>query len=121
MFLQIADNMTIEDVEDRFTECFPFLKIAFFSKAHRRFEPSDKRYMYNEKKKIGDIRKNHYNGFLEIKSWHTTCMVEKEINTMFGLNAQVFHWDGTNHCWVQTSLTDGLTLEQLSQLASEPT
>jgi len=42
---------------------------------------------------IRDIRKNYYNGALEIKSWYTTARVEKDLKDIFGLNAQIFRWD----------------------------
>jgi len=41
MFLQIHDSMTIGEVQDRFNECFLFLKIAFYLKAHKRLQTSD--------------------------------------------------------------------------------
>lgn len=115
MFLQIDDHMTVEDVQDRFNKCFPLLKIAFYSKAHKKFRASDKTYVYDPKTQIGAIRKNHFNGTLEMKSWYTTARVEEELKKKFGLNAQIFRWDGVND-WTQTSLSDELTLEQQGQL-----
>lgn len=118
MFLQIYDSMTVEEVQDRFTECFPFLKIEFYSKPHKKFEASDKTYLYHKKMLIGDIRKKHIDGSLEIKSWFTTARVEKELKDIYGLNAQIFRWD--RNSWIQTSLSDEFTLQQQSQFAVEP-
>jgi hypothetical protein len=82
MFLQINDSMSLEEVQDRFNECFPFLKIAFYSKGHKKFQASDKKYLYEGNCRIGDIRKNHYSGALEIKSWHSTAKVEMELSVL---------------------------------------
>jgi hypothetical protein len=114
MFLQINDSMSLQEVEDRFNECFPFLKIAFYSKGHKKFQASDKKYLYEGNWRVGDIRKSHYSGALEIKSWHSTAKVEKELEAVFGLHAQIFRWDEKKG-WVQTSQGDDFTLQQQSQ------
>jgi hypothetical protein len=116
MFLQINDTMTVEEVQDRFTECFPSLKIEFYSKAHKRYESTDKRYAYSGKEKIGNIRKNHTNGALEIKSWHTVMKVEKELEDLYGLHGQIFR-GSPEGIWVQTSDSDELTLQEQNDLA----
>jgi hypothetical protein len=118
MYLQINDTMSVEEVQDRFNECFPFLRIAFYSKPHEPYEGSDKKYQYGGKEQIGNIRKKHVNAALEIKSWDTTAQVEKGIKKMFGLNTQIFRYDAVG-CWIQTTLSDVLTLKQLSQFAHE--
>lgn len=109
--------MTVEEVQDRFSDCFPMLKIAFYFQTHKRFDASDNRYLINEKMRIGNIRHEHYNGVIEIKSWHTAAKVEKKLKEIFGLNGQVFRWDPYCNSWVQTSCSDDLTLQQQSELA----
>lgn len=115
MFLQIDDSMTVEEVQDRFSECFPSLKLAFYSKGHKKFQASDNRYLLKEKMRIGAIRKSHYNGVLEIKSWYTTARVEEDLKTFFGLQAQIFRWD-EKVGWIQTTLSDNFTLQQQGQM-----
>ena len=68
--------------------------------------------------RIADVRKDHYNGVLEIKSWQTTAKIEKELKEVFGLHAQVFRQDGKNG-WVQTSLSDDFTLQQQGEIGSD--
>jgi hypothetical protein len=118
MFLHINDSMTLEEVQDRFNECFPFLRIAFYAKPHDLFEGSEKRFQYNPKRRIGSIREKHYNGILEIKSWDTTASVERKMKDTFDLNTQVFRYDAVG-CWIQTTLSDSLTLAQLTRFASD--
>src|SRR5215203_1939385 len=116
MFLQINDTMTVEEVKDSFTECFPFLKIELYSKAHKRHQPTHERYAYPNKEKIGNIRKNHTNGALEIKSWYTVMKVEKELEDLYGLHVQVFR-GSPEGVWIQTSESDELTLQEQNDLA----
>lgn len=117
MFLKIVDTMMVEELQDRFSQCFPFLKIEFYSKPHKRFEPTDNRFVIPGKERISSIRKNHTNGVMEIKSWHSVAKVEKEMKDRFGLNIQIFRTspDGT---WVQTADSDELTLQDQNELAN---
>ncbi|GAA4745857.1 hypothetical protein [Flavisolibacter ginsenosidimutans] len=116
MVLQIDDNLKIGEVQERFHDCFPYLKIAFYAKAHKRFEPSETKFLLDEKSLLADIRKTHQNGNLEIKSWHTVARVEHELKQNFGLNAQIFR-TGKKGEWVQTAESDALTLEEQSRFA----
>lgn len=117
MFLHIEDHLTVRDVQERFAECFPYLTIAFYTEGHKRFAPSDRQFRINDQERIGNIRKNHHQGVLEIKSWHTVAKVEKELNDLFGLHAQVFR-AGANGEAVQTTASDSLTLKEQSELAA---
>lgn len=118
MFLQISDSMTVGEVQERFNECFPFLDIAFYSRPHLPFEGSDQKYRYGAATRIADIRKKHVNGVLEIKSWNTTADVEQKLKEIFGLNIQIFHYDPLDG-WLQTTISDSLTLKQLSQFTAD--
>jgi hypothetical protein len=119
MFLHIDDTMTIEEVQDRFQECFPLLKLEFFSEGHKRFAASDKRFQYRGNRRLGQIRSNHYKGVLEIKSWYTVAKVEKQLKDLFGLYAQVFR-SAPDGRWVQTSFSDDLTLKDQNDLSISP-
>ena len=116
MYLKINDQMTVEEVEDRFNECFPYLRIAFYSRPHKKFEPTDKQFRYHGYMKLEDIRTKHTNLAIEIKSWFTVSMVESMLKHEFGLNAQVFRSEGEGN-FIQTTLSDSLTLHQQSELS----
>lgn len=113
MFLHIHDQMTLGELQDRFTDCFPFLKLEFYAVAHKRFEPSDLEYQLKSRQYVGEVRKTHQNGALEIKSWYTVARVEKDLKEQYGLHAQVFRSNAKGE-WVQTSASDFLTLEEQS-------
>lgn len=113
MFLQIHDSLFVDDVQERFSDCFPQLRIKFYSAPHKRFEATEDAFAISGREKIGDVRKLHNNGALEIKSWYTVALVEKELKEDFGLNAQIFRKNGDGQ-WIQTSLSDALTLQEQS-------
>lgn len=117
MLLKIDDNLTIVEVQDRFSECFPFLKLEFFSKSHKLHEASEKKYQYLSNLRIADIRKRHYNGVLEIKSWYTTGRVEQDLKDLFDLNVQILRHDTIGE-WIQSCESDDLTLQQQSAFAT---
>lgn len=110
--------MTVAEVQDRFTECFPNLTIAFYQKAHKQFAPSDDRYLYKGAERIGNIRSNHNQGAFEIKSWYSVARVEKELKEKYGLHAQVFRVAPDGQA-VQTTLSDAFTLKEQNDLALE--
>ena len=118
MLLQIDDRLKLEELQERFHECFPFLHIVFYAKAHKRFEPSDEEFRLNEKMLVADVRNVHENGELEIKSWFTVSKVERDLKKKFGLNAQIFRTNKKGR-WIQTVQSDALTLDEQSRFAYE--
>jgi hypothetical protein len=99
MQLLIHDNLQLEDVQERFSDCFPRLKIEFYEESpSKRLLGVDNRI--DPDTYIGEIRRQHYSGIFEIKSWYTVGEVEQGFMAMFGLNVQVFH--NENDTWVLT-------------------
>ncbi|MGZ5248494.1 MAG: hypothetical protein ACXWCR_15410, partial [Flavitalea sp.] len=107
------DTKTIGDLQERFTLCFPQLKIEFYHKRHHWQEDSAENLKIDSQLLIGNIRKIHEPGVLEIKSWHKTGEVEQNFKNLFGLNVQVFYRD--HHHWKQSILSDNKTLAMLSE------
>jgi hypothetical protein len=116
MYLHIHDQLALGELQERFNECFPALKLEFYSESHKRFEPSEKQYQLDNKKRVGEVRKVYRNGAMEIKSWYTVARVEKELKEEYGLHAQVFRSNRKGE-WVQTTSSDSLTLQEQSELS----
>jgi hypothetical protein len=114
MLLTIYDNATIADLQDKFNECFPGLKIEFFSNPHHWKQASVEEEVIDPKVRIGDVRNKHDHGILEIKSWYQTGRVEQDFKRLFGLNVQIFRRE--NGKWRETVASDKLTLEEQQQL-----
>ena len=116
MILHIHDNLKVADIQERFSECFPMLKIEFYTKANLYKEMSDRKDLVNPDTLIGDLRQNFEQGELALKSWDKTSHVEQLLETQFGLHAQICRKEGNR--WVQTSKTDNLTLAQQQENAA---
>ena len=115
MLIEIDDSKTISDLQDRFSLCFPYLKIEFYNTPHHWQEPSAGKHLLDPATRIGDIRRKHAPGILEIKSWYRTGQVEQLFKKLFGLNAQVFRLE--NNHWKQSTQSDDLTLGMQTQIA----
>lgn len=111
MILLIDDSLTINDIQDRFQLCFPKLKIEFCKKHHHWEGVCSEKDIFPNDKPIGNIRRKHNPGMLEIKSWQKVGEIEKKFHEEFGLNAQIFYRSGQR--WIQTGKSDNLTLKQL--------
>ena len=117
MLLYISDNKTVEDLQDHFNDCFPFLKIEFYKDSDNYFKEGDKSNLIKPHTLIGNVRKKSYSGILDIKSWYKTARVKQELKELFGLNVQIFRLNKDQ--WIPTCYSDNLTLKQQCELAQE--
>jgi hypothetical protein len=117
MLLYISNHKTVEDLQDRFNDCFPCLKLEFYWEADNYFGECSKANMVKPHTLIGDIRKKSHSGVLDIKSWYKTARIKQDLKDLFGLNVQIFRLHKEQ--WIQTTYSDTLTLKQQSQLAQE--
>lgn len=114
MIIYISDDITLNDINEKFREFFPYLKIDFFSGPHHRYESSPVSKKMKTNLRVGDVRKKHPHGPLEIKSWFRTGDLEQDLREKFGLHAQVCRIFGDD--WVQTAGTDKLTLSEQNEI-----
>jgi hypothetical protein len=115
MLLHISDSKTVEDLQDHFNDCFPYLKIEFYREAGNHLKECDKSNLVNPHTFIGEIRKTAYSGTFDIKSWDKTSKVKQDLKDFFGLNVQIFRMHKNE--WIPTSYSDDLTLKQQGELA----
>jgi hypothetical protein len=115
MLIHVHNNLVISEMQERFTKCFPNLKIEFYSKPHHFKELTPEIYLIGPNQKIGDIKVGFEQGELEIKSWYKAIHVEKAFKDGFGLNAQIFR--NANGKWIQTSETDNYTIFELNDMS----
>jgi hypothetical protein len=113
MILFINDIKTIGDLQDKFNLCFQSLKIGFYDITEDREDLYFKKQQISSDQEIGEIRKEHNKGFLEIKSWYSTSKVEQEFREHYGLQVHIFL--RTNNGWVQAATSDDLTLAFLNK------
>ena len=117
MLLYINDDKTVADLQDKFNECFPYLKIELYDTMHHWQHASAEGREVSGDMKIGDIRKNHNIGTFEIMSFYKAGKVEQDFRHQFGLFVQIFF--KMDNVWVQSVTTDDLTLGQLSDMAEQ--
>lgn len=113
--MKIFDHQKIDEIQDKFNECFPYLKLEFYSRPHDWYERSGSEHLIAPGTYIEEIRKTHESGILSIKSWDKTGHVEQEFKRMFGLHVQIFRLNKDK--WIQTIDSDELTLKEQSDLA----
>jgi len=111
MILKISPDRTIGDLQTEFLEAFPGLKIAFFSKPHKAFKGSAAKFLIQKKEMpLLELSPNIKNGELHIELSTTVQHLEETFVADYGLNVQVFRKSGRT--WLETSVTDSLTLEE---------
>ena len=115
MIIHIHDNLLISDLQERFSKCFPSLKIEFYTKPHSPKCRSNEEFLINPENRVGNIRVNQNEGNLEIKSWYTVSRVEKDFRDKFGLNVQIFRKE--NGEWIQTCKTDKFSLHTQQEMS----
>ena len=115
MYLQIHDNMTVEAVSDRFSECFPNLKVEFFDAGNGNAGNEEPGLVYSSTSKISAIRKIHRAGVLEIKSWYTVAKVQKLLRDQFGLYVQILR-RAPGGKWIESAGREQLVDEELAEL-----
>lgn len=119
MILHIDDYKSVEDLQEKFSECFPSLKIEFYDETHHYKESSSPDHQITPDRKIGTIRRKHEPGNLVIKSYYTVGRVEKDFKEKFGLNVQIFRSE--INTWIQTSASDMFTLKEQADMAFNAT
>jgi hypothetical protein len=117
MLLEIDDSKTTGDLQDRFSLCYPLLRLQFCNKKHGWEQVCPERDILHEDVLISGLRKKHDPGTIEIKSWQKVGRIEKEFFTKFGLSVQICYRSGRH--WIQTGKSDNMTLASLMQKASQ--
>lgn len=111
MKIRIAPDMTIAEVQAIFHTEYPYLKLVFFSKPHKAFKGSPAKFMIQDRDiKLDTLEKQPKDGLLYLEPEMPVWQVERLFEQEFGLHVQVFRKSGNT--WLETSVTDNLSLEQ---------
>lgn len=100
MILKIDDNLAVSELQDKFNECFPYLKIEFYKdrQAMKDEEP------LNGMIRIGNITRKHNTGELTLKSWYRAGKVCQDLKNDFGLLVKLFQHQ--NNEWIEMKEDD---------------
>lgn len=113
----ITNDLTIEQIQDKFNAHFPFLKIEFFKTSHEEGEGSPKDNIIQGNHIIGDIRSNNSSGELSIHGNQKVSTLEEAFKEDYGLNVQVFRKSGK--VWLETTNTDEWTLAEQNKTGED--
>lgn len=114
MHIEINDNTTFKEIQESFSDFYPYLQLEFYTRPHQKYGESLDIDLVYPGKTIGDVKKTHVSGILEILPQDTVARVEKELKMRFGLSAQVF-WND-KEVWRQTTGMDDFTLKELNEM-----
>lgn len=116
MVIQINDSKTVQEIQQEFSTRFPYLKLEFFYAPHMREEPSNDTPCHPGNT-LGEIRKRHIHGIIEISPERETGSVEQEFERRFDLHVQIYRLHADQ--WIQTAGTDILTLKEQNEIAKD--
>ena len=109
--MQLSANRTLGDLQKEFNDAFPYLKLVFFKHAHDAYKGSPAKDILNEPEKmLFRVEDKPHEGVLYIEPEMPVWQVERLFKEEYGLYVQVFRKSG--NLWLETSVTDDLTLEQ---------
>ncbi len=114
MHIDINDNTPLREIQLVFSNFYPFLNVSFFRKGHDKYEASPEEYRIEPNTTVGDIKKTHVSGLLEIQPNYTVAHVEKEFNDRFGLSIQILRKEKDK--WVQTLGMDDFRIKDLNEM-----
>lgn len=118
MKIKIDRNKQISAIQAEFNRMFPYLKLEFFSRSHGVGEASAKQNLVSNNKKLDDFVSFHNNkSELTITSSMTVKDLEQNFKDAYGLSVQVFRKSGK--VWLETTVTDGWTLEEQNMQGEE--
>lgn len=117
MIFQISPEKTMGALQTEFMEAFPGLKIAFFSKPHREFKGSAAKFLVQDHDMpLSQLSQKMKAGQIVLLHETVVSALEKLFEEEFGLHVQVFRKSG--NAWLETSVTDNLTLREQQEKAA---
>ena len=117
MKILISDTKQVRTLQKQFQAEFPHLRLEFFWKDHGNGESSLWDDLVDPHKTLGEFRRTHETGKVNIVPEMTVTELEKSFRETFGLSVQVFRQSGSG--WLETTATDGWTLAKQGREAQE--
>lgn len=114
MHIEITNDTRLSEIRKVFSDFYPYLQIEFYRKFHKKYEGSEKKDRVDPGITVGELKKTHVSGLLEIKPLDTVADVEKECQQRFGISVQIFRKQ--NRSWEQTTSMDDFTLKELNEM-----
>jgi hypothetical protein len=113
--MQITKETHLFNIQLRFQEKFPLLKIEFFKSVHEKLQLSPLSDEVMTDLTVGEFNPELKEGEFLLDESETTGDFENRMEQSFGLHVQVYRKSGIN--WLQTSNTDLWTLGKQESMA----
>jgi len=118
MILQVFVHMTIAELQQKFSEYFPYLSLSFFSRPHDIYQSSPVKYLITERETLLErLEARPHHAALNILADMTAGQLEQLFEQELGLHIQVLRKDGDS--WTETTLTDNLRLSDQNTAAAQ--
>jgi hypothetical protein len=111
--LYIEEQKTVQEIQQEFSRVFPYLKIEFFKRPHKKKELSPASDLAPHHLKVGLLMKKAAGGTVQLPGTKSVLQLEDEFEKKFGLHVQVFRHSG--NLWIETNLTDHWSLERQNE------
>ena len=120
MQIYISGQRLVREVQQEFSNAYPFLKIEFFKDTGMHNNHNMKQHLLLHNLKLSDaLAFKKAEGCLTIEDKMSVTDLENAFMDKFGLVAQVFRRSG--NIWLETSVTDSWSLKQQNDLGMEIT
>ena len=117
MYLHIATNRLISEIQQEFNKAFPFLKIEFYNNKSISRSDFSAKQVIPQSRYIGNSQLPFSGGGIEIEEEMKVNELEKIFKDRFNLAVQVFRKSG--NLWLETTMTDNWTLQQQNNHGGE--
>ena len=114
MKIQIGTETTFKDVQEKFTEVYPFLKVEFYKEKYAEMKVSAIEDRISLDKIISEVVKSFKAEVVDINNHRTVAEFEIEFYEKFGIVMQVSRKSG--NIWIETSKTDDRTLKMQNEM-----
>lgn len=114
MHMELTDNTLLRNIQEVFSDFYPYLKINFYKKQHKKYEASEEEDLIDPCLTIGHVKATHVSALLEIQPLNKVADIEREFQHRFGLSVQILQKEKNG--WKQTTGMDSFTLKELNEM-----
>jgi hypothetical protein len=117
MEIMINEHKKIQAIQDEFSANFPYLRLEVYANVKQADGTIGKRVVHDTGKTLAECRTVHGKGRISISPGMTVNNLERNFRDVFGVKVQVLRKSG--RAWLETTLTDGWTLEEQNRQGEE--
>ena len=114
MHIEINDNTRLKEIQKVFSDFYPYLRIEFYRRSHKKYEASAEKDLIGSDTLVGQVKKTHVSGLLEILPLYKIADLENEFQKRFGLSVQILRMEKNG--WEQTTGMDDFTLKEVNEM-----